>query len=94
MSMKEKLNKLLTAKQEQRNTLQQSLIDSDDKEERAAIGETLAALAKEIAEVQSPSVRISAGVFRPSAHRCVGLQLSRSSFARIAEPCAGQASRS
>ena len=52
MTMKEKLNKLLTAKQEQRNTLQQSLIDCDDREQRAAIGETLAALAKEIAEVE------------------------------------------
>lgn len=53
MSMKEKLNKLLTAKQEQRNTLQQSLIDCDDKEQRAAIGETLAALAQEIADVEA-----------------------------------------
>lgn len=52
MTMKEKLNKLLTEKQEQRNTLQQSLIDCDDKEQRAAIGETLAALAKEIADVE------------------------------------------
>lgn len=53
MTMKEKLNKLLTAKQEQRNTLQQSIIDSDDKEERAAIGETLAKLAEEIADVEA-----------------------------------------
>ena len=52
MTMKEKLNKLLAAKKEQRNTLHQSLIDCDDKEQRAAIGETLAALAKEIAEVE------------------------------------------
>ena len=53
MTMKEKLNKLLTAKQEQRNALQQSMIDSDDKEQRAAIGETLAALAQEIADVEA-----------------------------------------
>ena len=53
MTMKEKLNKLLTAKQEQRNTLQQSMIDSDDKEERAAIGETLSALAQEIADLEA-----------------------------------------
>ena len=53
MTMKEKLNKLLTAKQEQRDTMQQSLIDSDDKEERAAIGETLAKLAEEIADVEA-----------------------------------------
>lgn len=52
MTMKEKLNKMLTDKQEQRNTLQQSLIDSDDKEQRAAIGETLTALAKEIAYIE------------------------------------------
>lgn len=52
MTMKEKLNKLLTAKQEQRNTLQQSIIDSDDKEERAALGETLSALAEEIRNVE------------------------------------------
>lgn len=53
MTMKEKLNKLLTAKQEQRNTLQQSLIDSDDKEQRAAIGETLSKLAEEIADIEA-----------------------------------------
>ena len=52
MTMKEKLNKMLTAKQEQRNTLQQSIIDSDDKEERAALGETLSALAEEIRNVE------------------------------------------
>lgn len=52
MTMKEKLNKLLTAKQEQRNTLQQSIIDSEDKEERAALGETLSALAEEIRNVE------------------------------------------
>ena len=52
MTMKEKLNKLLTAKQEQRNTLQQSMIESDDKEARAAIGETLSKLAEEIREIE------------------------------------------
>lgn len=52
MTMKEKLQKLLTAKQEQRDTLNKSLIDSDDKEERAAIGETLAKLADEIRDVE------------------------------------------
>lgn len=52
MTMKEKLNKLLTDKQEQRNTLQQSLIDCDDKEQRAAIGETLSKLAQEIRDVE------------------------------------------
>ena len=53
MTMKERMQKLLTAKQEQRNTLQKSLIDCDDKEERAAIGETLSKLAEEIAEVEA-----------------------------------------
>ena len=52
MTMKEKLNKLLTAKQEQRSTLQQSLVDCDDKEQRAAIGETLSALAEEIRNIE------------------------------------------
>ena len=50
--IKEKLNKLLTEKQEQRNTLQQSIIESDDKEERAALGETLSKLSEEIRNVE------------------------------------------
>ena len=48
MTMKEKLQKLLTAKKEQRNNLNKTLIESDDKEERAAIGETLSKLDEEI----------------------------------------------
>ncbi len=51
--MKEKLLKLLKAKQEQRDALNKSLIESDNKEERAAIGETLKALAAEIADVET-----------------------------------------
>lgn len=51
--MKEKLLKLLKAKQEQRNALNKSMIESDNKEERAAIGETLSKLAEEIQEVES-----------------------------------------
>lgn len=51
--MKEKLMKLLKAKNEQRAALNKSMIESDNKEERAAIGETLAALEREIAEVQA-----------------------------------------
>ena len=50
--MKEKLLKLLKAKQEQRDTLNKSMIESDNKEERAAIGDTLKALAEEIADVE------------------------------------------
>lgn len=51
--MKEKLKKLLEAKQNQRSALSKSMIESDTKEERAAIGETLSALEAEIAEVQA-----------------------------------------
>lgn len=51
--MKNRLKKLLAAKEEQRNALNQSMIDSDSKEERAAIGETLKALGEEIAEIES-----------------------------------------
>lgn len=68
MTMKEKLNKMLTAKQEQRNTLQQSLIDSDDKEQRAAIGETLTALAKEIADIEE----MLADVDQPAEQEAAG----------------------
>lgn len=50
--MKEKLKKLLEAKEEQRKNLNQQLIESDSKEERAAIGETLKSLADEIKEVE------------------------------------------
>lgn len=52
MNMKEKLEKLLKAKKEQRDALNKSLIESDSKEERAAIGETLSKLAEEIRDVE------------------------------------------
>ncbi len=52
MTMKEKLNKLLTAKKEQRDNLNKTMIESESKEERAAIGETLSKLAEEIREVE------------------------------------------
>lgn len=52
MAMKEKLEKLLTSKKEQRDNLNKALIESDSKEERAAIGETLSKLADEIREVE------------------------------------------
>lgn len=51
--MKKRLEKLLQAKQEQRDTLNNSMIESDNKEERAAIGETLKALGEEIAEIET-----------------------------------------
>ena len=50
--MKEKLLKLLKAKKEQRDALNKSMIESESKEERAAIGETLKALGEEINEVE------------------------------------------
>ena len=50
--MKEKLLSLLQAKQEQRAALNNSMIESDSKEERAAIGETLKSLGKEIADIE------------------------------------------
>jgi HK97 family phage major capsid protein len=51
--MKEKLNKLLQAKREQRDMLNNSMIESENREERAEIGETLKALAEEIAEIET-----------------------------------------
>lgn len=51
--MKEKLMKLLAAKKEQRNALNNSMIESDSKEQRAAIGETLSKLGEEIAELET-----------------------------------------
>lgn len=51
--MKEKLMKLLKAKQEQRDALNAQMIESESKEERAAIGETLKAIADEIREVEA-----------------------------------------
>lgn len=52
MNMKEKLKKLLASKKEQRDNLNKALIESDNKEERAAIGETLNKLAEEIRDVE------------------------------------------
>lgn len=51
--MKEKLQKMLEQKNEQRSNLNTALIESDSKEERAAIGETLKALAQEIADIEA-----------------------------------------
>lgn len=52
MTMKEKLQKLFDDKKEQRENLNKSLIESDNKEERAAIGETMTALDAEIRSLQ------------------------------------------
>lgn len=51
--MKEKLIKLLNAKEEQRSKLNTALIENDNKEERAEIGATLDALSKEIDDIKS-----------------------------------------
>jgi len=51
--MKKKLENLLAMKQEQRSTLNKSMIEAEAKEERAAIGETLLALEKEIADIKA-----------------------------------------
>lgn len=52
MTFKERLNKLINEKRGQRDNLNQALINSDDKKERAAIGETLKKLGDEIKELE------------------------------------------
>lgn len=51
--MKKRLEKLLKAKKEQRDALNNSMIESENREERAAIGETLSALRAEIDEIET-----------------------------------------
>ena len=51
--MKQRIENLLKAKREQRDALNNSMIESESREERAAIGDTLAALAAEIAELET-----------------------------------------
>jgi HK97 family phage major capsid protein len=51
--MREKLEKMLAAKKQQRSTLNAAMIECDSKEERAAMGETLTKLAEEIADVEA-----------------------------------------
>lgn len=58
--MKEKLLKLLNAKKEQRDKLNAQLIESNEKEERAAIGETLQKLCDEIKDVEEMLASIDA----------------------------------
>ena len=53
MSMKEKLQKLLTEKRAQEQNLQSALVDGETKEERAAVGETLLKLRNEISDIES-----------------------------------------
>lgn len=68
MTMKEKLQKLLNAKKEQRDNLNKTLIESDNKEERAAIGETLSKLGEEIRDVEE----MLAGIDEPAAPAAAG----------------------
>lgn len=51
--MKKRLQKLLEAKQAQRDALNASMIECESREERAAIGETLNALRTEIEEIET-----------------------------------------
>lgn len=50
--MRKKLEKMLTAKQEQRDNLNAAIIEAESKEERAAMGETLNKLSEEIEELR------------------------------------------
>ena len=51
--MKEKLLEMLNAKKEQRDNLEASMVETEEKEERAVIGETLKTLKKEIADLEA-----------------------------------------
>lgn len=51
--MKKRLENLLNSKKQQRDALNASMVECDNREERAAIGETLSALAAEIADVEA-----------------------------------------
>lgn len=65
--MKKKLEELIKAKREQRSTLNTSLIECDNKEERAAIGETLTELGKEIAALEAMLAELDAPAADDSA---------------------------
>ena len=67
MTIKEKLNKLLTAKNEQRNALNKSMIECDDKDQRAAMGETLSKIGEEIREIENMLKEIDEPAGDPNA---------------------------
>ena len=50
--MKKRIEAMLKNKKEQRDALNSSIIEAEDREQRAAIGETLSALGREIAELE------------------------------------------
>ena len=93
----EKLKKMLAAKLEQKKTLDARMIESDSKEERAAIGETLAALAAEIkdceellSEMNEPAEpndtgAASAGKEKPGCADTSFFQLCCNAYERFAE---------
>jgi HK97 family phage major capsid protein len=57
---------MLDAKNEQRKNLNTALIESDSKEERAALGETLTALAAEIADIEAMLAEIDEPADEPT----------------------------
>lgn len=59
--MKKYFEKIIAEKNVQRNNLNKALIESDDKEERAALGKTLEALEKEIAEAKEQLAKLNEG---------------------------------
>ena len=59
--MKKYLEKTIAAKKTQRDNLNAAMIESDSKEERAALGETLKALAAEIEEAEAKLAELEAG---------------------------------
>ena len=59
--MKKYLEKVIAAKKTQRDNLNAAMIESDSKEERAALGETLKALAAEIEEAEAKLAELEAG---------------------------------
>lgn len=59
--MKKYFEKLIADKMAQRNNLNKALIESDNKEERTALGKTLEALEKEIAEAKEQLAKLDEG---------------------------------
>lgn len=89
MTFKEKLEKMLKTKQEQRNALNAQMIESDSKEERAAIGETLKTLASEIADVEE----MLANVDKPADNNGAGGDTAGDNGQRAFNPIAAMQQR-
>lgn len=84
--MKDKLKKLLEAKMAQRSNLNKSLIESESKEERAAIGATLEALEQEIADVREMLAKVDEPADDPAPEEGRSLNVIGSMQARSNEP--------